>query len=352
MIEVEQKNGMHTVTPLFQIIMMLITSLVVTVIIYFTLQRFQAFESHKSTKSIPEQVVEFVSKKDSVPVIKSGIFVRDMSNFDSIHGKFSADLLVWFKFNPSLISPELVGKFVLERAEEKYRSDAIIKIAKPDEYFVQYYVRLNYAVPFNYVDFPVDDHRIDLVLTNYFLDSSKARFETNDKLIIFNTDIHIEGWHILSQKIAQAGYLENVVNLDHPEQTIYYPRVLFGFNLEREGIRQVLSTILPLLVIFFTALFTFTINPLDVDYYNVIALSIASIMALIAYRFVLEMASPATGYFTIADYIFLFFLIVTLIILFINALGTKISSRQKMLLSIALHGATIIVFALLFKPWL
>lgn len=346
-----QRTDSHTVNPWFQVVLMLITSLAVAIIIYFTLQRFQSFETHKSTTSLSEKAVLFVSQKAEVPVIESGVFVRDISNFDSVHGKFSADLLVWFHFNPSLISPELVGKFVLERAEEKNRSDAIVQVSTKDDYVVKYYVRLNYALPFNYVEFPVDDHRINFVLTNYFLDSSKARFETSEKFIILNPDIQIEGWKIL-QKSAQVGYLESPVSIDSPEKTIYYPRMVFGFDLERDGIRQVLSTVLPLLVIFFTALFTFAINPVDTDYYNVIALSVASVMALIAYRFVIETVSPATGYFTISDYIFLFFLILTLIILFINTLGTKISSYQKSVMTVLLHVATIVVFALLFRPWL
>lgn len=346
-----QRTDTHTVSPWFQIACMLVTSLVVTVIIYFTLQRFQSFETHKSTTSLSEKAVLFVSQKSSVPVIESGVFVRDISNFDSVHGRFSADLLVWFRFNPSLISPALVEKFVLERAEEKNRSDAIVQVSTKDEYVVKYYVRLNYSVPFNYVEFPVDDHRIDFVLTNYFLDSSRARFETNEKFIILNPDIQIEGWKIL-EKTAQVGYLENPITLDNPEKTIYYPRMVFGFDLERDGIRQVLSTVLPLLVIFFTALFTFAINPIGADYYNVIALSVASVMALVAYRFVIETVSPATGYFTISDYIFLFFLILTLIILFINTLGSKISSYQKSVTTVLLHAATIIVFVILFRPWL
>lgn len=334
----------HTVSIKFQLIFICITVVAVCMCINRNLGRFQTMEPPVMSK----EETHYAQSIDARDTITSGIFLRDIADLNISSGTFTANILVWFSFDPRYVDQDLVGKFTVERAEERFRSEPIVQKNNDGTIFVKYNLRLRCSTSFNYVDFPVDDHRIDFIITNYYLDASKNFYATSDKMITVSPDISIEGWHLVGST-AQAGYLSNILNPENQEHVINNPRVIFGFDVEREGIREILSTILPLLIIFFTALFTFTINPVGSDFYNVLSLSIASIMALIAYRFVIETASPHTGYFMLVDYIYLYFLIAMLGILFMNALGEIATSRTKKIAVVCLHMATIIVFVIVFN---
>ena len=335
----------NTVGPWFHIVCIAITSLSIAALIFINLHYFDAQEQMPRVDVVYNQ--DMVS---SIPTIKTGIFMRDISDFDVLKGKFNFNLVIWFSFDPTKISQDLVDQFTFEKAKEDFRSAPVIRLDTEHERIVEYTLRLSVSMPLNYRHFPVDDHSLNLVLGNYVISPETAMFVTDPRWIIVNPEIHVEGWRFMNTD-ARAGHMVHSINPYNEKQIFDHARVVFSLNFERSGVRHLFSIILPMLIIFFVTLFSFSINTRNSDYYNVVALSVGSVMALIAYRFVIETISPNTAYFTISDYMFMFFLCATFTVLFINALESSISASKKKIVTVVLHVLTILVCAYFFAPW-
>lgn len=335
----------QTVGPWFHAVCTAITSCIVVILVYINLQYFDAQEQIPQVETVPTLALN----KD-IPHIRTGIFIRDISEFDIIKDKFTFNVVVWFAFDPKKIAQELVSQFVFEKAKEEFRSDVVMRLNSEDERIIEYTLTLSTSMSLNYRHFPLDDHRLSLTLGNYVIPPTQGIFVTESDWIVMNPEIHVEGWKYVNKE-AVAGHFINSVNPNNSVQTFDHGRVVFSLDFERSGIRHMVSVILPMLIIFFVTLFSFSIRPAESDYYNVVSLSVASIMALIAYRFVIETVSPSTAYFTLSDYVFMFFLVATIGVLFINALGEDISRRQKQYITVLLHIFIILVFTYFLAPW-
>ena len=335
----------HTVNPWLQITLMVITSVILTVTIYYNLHMFDAREFMPRILQLSsEEKGRFASTAANV---ETGIYFYEFSEFDMIRGKFTVDLTLWFRYTPSEISLEQLEKFYFEKAEVKSRSPARTR-KKGDKVITEYDMRISFAFPLSFKFFPLDDHRLDFTLINYDLSPAQINVITSNKNIITSPEIHFEGWTVF-KKQAQTGYIEHAVDIAQSnEEKVMHPRIVFSIDFERAGVRQIASIFVPLIIIFFVTLFSFSIDPADSDFYNVIAMSSTSIFALIAYRFVIETISPPTGYFTLSDYMFIFFLLATSVILFINTLGRSISGRVRSIATMVLHLLTILLFVYLF----
>lgn len=340
---INQQRSDHTISPWFQAFFIGCTSLALAVMLYYNIQFFDAREPLPQLLPATSELYKNISPAP----VRAGIYIRDLPEFDMLHGKLTTDLVLWFKYKPSQVSPEQLANFVFERAEIKSQSKPIVTSIGPDEALATFELRLGFVMPLNFKDFPLDDHQLSLTIANYTADASAINLITDDSDIIINPEIQTEGW-FLFKKTATAGYTQDPISSKKGGTKTLHPRAIFSLDFERSGIRQVTTVFLPLLLIFLITLFSFSVEPQGSDFYNVIAMSTTSILALIAYRFVIETISPATGYFTLSDYMFIFFLLATTAILFINALGDRVSRDQKKLITVALHAATIAFFVYLF----
>jgi hypothetical protein len=115
------------------------------------------------------------------------------------------------------------------------------------------------------------------------------------------------GWMIID-KNATTGYEEARFedNSDHGQQKSY-PITVFSFDVERYGLRHLLTILLPLLLSFYIGLFSLSTSS------GGIRIGIISITAIVSYRFVIDRVSPSVGYFMISDYLFFLFLIAALV---------------------------------------
>ncbi len=97
---------------------------------------------------------------------------------------------------------------------------------------------------------------------------------------------------------------------------MYHPRVIFALDYTPTGLRQLVSIILPLLLIFSLTIFTFSMDP-EPYYRSILTLSSGAVTGLIAYKFVIENLSPKVGYFMLGDMLFFLFLTMTFVIFFL-----------------------------------
>lgn len=336
--EVKDLSGRHyRVSFRLQIFLIIITSIFSFAIFYRSVSTFKTQDVYPELISLtPQKVVRY----GGVPVpVMVGLYIRDFPDFDMVKGKFTIDLTVWFKFNPLLISLERIGNFTFEMAKTEYKSDPLTRIE--DKELVAYYdMRLNLNTHMHYATFPLDDHRLSIALAHYGLSPSDIMFTSSRNNLDVSPELSIAGWRYVDKRV-KTGYMSGLENKIGSEEDRLHPRVIFSLDYERAGVRHIISIFVPLLLIFFLSLLTFSINPFGKNASSIMSISASAITALIAYRFVIENMSPPTGDFMASDYIFFLFLISACLIFFINISSRHITKYYKTLVVIGLHTAII-----------
>lgn len=334
------KTGKYTVSPVVQIGGVVITSFLIMFFFYQSMGDVPIRDAYAPVTIItPQKLAEFGGSPAEVGV---GMFLRDFPRFDPVRADFVADLTVWFLFDPRLISIERMGDFSFERAAILNRSSPYVRVVG-NKVLVRYDMRVQQSVPFDYRDFPFDGHRLNLTLVNYFLSPSEVIFTSSRGDLVINPDLNILGWQCVERRVA-AGFGEEHFTIQTGKQDSFHPRVVFSFDFERVGSRHIVSIFIPLLLIFFIAMLTFSFDPTGFAASTILSLSATAITALIAYRFVIENMSPQVGYFMASDYIFLVFLIACCIVFFVNVFGEFLSGFYKTIATVFLHMLVILTF--------
>ena len=332
--------GKYTISPVVQLAGILTTSLLIMFFFYQSMGDVPIRDVYAPVTILtPQRLAEFGGLPAEVGV---GMFLRAFPRFDPIRGDFIADITLWFLFDPRLISIERISEFAFERAVIVNRSTPYVRVIR-NNVLVRYDLRVQQSVPFDYRDFPFDGHRLNLALVNYFLSPSEVIFTSSRGDLVINPDLDILGWQCVERRVT-AGFGEERLNIQESRQDSAYPRVVFAFDFERAGSRHIVSIFVPLLLIFFIALLTFSFDPLSAAMASILSLSATAVTALIAYRFVIENMSPQVGYFMVSDYVFLMFLIACCIIFFINVFGAFVSALYKTVAAVFLHLFIILTF--------
>lgn len=342
------KHTQYFVSLKLQLFLMLITLIALSFIFYFSYRGFKSSDDYPHVISLtPQKIFELGGPAKPITV---GIFVKNFSEFNVIKGEFLVDLNIRFKFNPDYFFLDQISKFTFQQADIKSKSEPLIRI-EGNEYVVSYDMRVLFRLPLNYNYFPLDDHRLSFIVDNDLIAPSDGFFVTSKNNIIVSPEVHVEGWDLRDTSV-HVGYFENRIQEGGEQKVLYHPRAVFLFDFYQDGIRYIFTIFLPLLMIFFTALMSFSVNPLAATFHTLVDMSGAALAALIGYRFVMETVSPVTGYFILSDYIFFYFLVAILFIFLVNMFGKVITGGIKSWIVIGLHITTVLVFFYFLAPWM
>jgi len=296
------------VTPRMQLLWIILVSLTVIIMGYYPIRQFFALEPYPTLFPVtPQKVKEWGG--DPVEV-KVGLHIRNFPVFDLVANKFIIDGILWFEFDPALISIDTVGKVSFEKGNLLAKSAPSTKIID-DKFFARYDIQLEFSIDLDYSHFPFDDHRISLVLVNRYVPPSEMIFKSYESYFLIDKSVRISGWE-LEGRTVKTGFSESKLEQMDPEKVILHPKAIFAIDLRRSGIRYILLIILPLFIIFFISLFTFAFDP-EKHITMILALATVSLTSLLSYRFVIERMTPQVGYFVFSDYIFTLLLALALL---------------------------------------
>lgn len=263
-----------------------------------------------------------------------GLFIDRFQVFDITNNNFIFSGYVWFKFLAGTVSTHNLEQFYFLQGDILERSAPEIQVI--DQYvLVTFHVKVKFLSLLNYKDFPFDGHRIRISISHNNLSPEEVIFQSAERDMTIKSDETQAGWHRIDQDI-NTGYLESAIDTYDKRNTQYHPAVTFSVDYERYGIRFILSIFLPLLLIFYVALFGFSL-----DEGSALRNAVGGVTGILGYRFVIDNLSPKVGYFMISDYIF--FLILTLtcftLILFIITVfrRTTITVAAKEIILVVLH---------------
>lgn len=274
--------------------------------------RLNTFHVREKTPNIsfitPNDLKKFGTFQTDVTV---GLYINQFENFNMVNNTFVFTGVLWFKFNPGTISIDVIEDFSFELGEILERAEADTQLID-DKLLVQYAVRVRFNSLLDYADFPLDDHRLYIVLTNRFLSPEEILFNSSQREFIVKPDVTTFGWKQVDRYVL-TGYRITELDEYDVKKTFYYPTVIFAIDYARYGARFSLSIFLPLLLIFYLTLFTFSLRSPRA----IFSLATGGVTATLAYRFVIENLSPSVGYFMVSDAIFLLLLVLDYVSLII-----------------------------------
>jgi len=287
------------VSPPFQIFSISLTSILIIILAYGPVRKFYSNEPAPQLFPVtPQKVKEWGGDPISVAV---GLHIRNFSDFDFVENKFILDAVLWFEFDPALISIDTINKFSFDKANLKKISEPYTKLIG-DNFFARYDIQLEFGMDLNYHFFPFDDHRMYITLINRFIGPNEVVFRSNVTNFTIAPAVRVSGWEI-ENKSVHKGYSQDYLDPHSNQKSVLYPKVVFSLDFRRSGVRYILLIILPLVIIFFMGLYSFAFDP-EKQAGMISGLAIGGITSLLSYRFVMERLTPQVGYFVLSDYIF------------------------------------------------
>ncbi len=281
-------------------------------------------------------------------VVKVGLTIVDFAEFNVTENKFKISGLISFIFDPKKISLDTIEKFSFLKGDIKYKSKPHVR-ACGDLMCAYYSIKVTFKTNLYYGFFPFEDHKIFLGLINDAVTPEEMLFDAVPEDFIIDTDVYVSGWSYLRHRV-RMGYGETILpGLENKK--IVYPELLFIIDFFHYSMRYIISIMLPLLIIFFIDLFSLCLDQ-RLNKSTLVQMSTGNIVALVAYRFVIESLSPKVGYPMIADYIFFLFLSISFAIFVINSIGPYLALWQKKAVSIGMQLIVIGVFTYLLEFWI
>jgi len=338
----EEKNNGSIVSPIFQIILIAINAIAISIAISIGLTSYRNTEKEPLLQTLtPAKVIAFGGLPQTVIV---GLNIQDFQTFDVINKKFVFNGTVWFLLNPGFISLKTLSKFEFAQGQILEKGEPKTEIID-NKLFVEFPIRVQFTSPLDFNYFPIDDHNIHIIFTHPQLSPEEMNLQSWQQYFTDLSDEKSLGWERIDTNVYN-GYSD--IQLDefdeNKEQLI--PTVVFELKYSRYGSRYIVSILLPLLLIFYLSLFS-----LSSTHRTAISLATGSVTAILAYRFVIENLSPNSGYFMLSDYIFFMFLMATVFVFFLVMLESfefHLPKTVKKLFVVGIHmfviGATYYFF--------
>jgi hypothetical protein len=339
-------NGKNTtssiVRPTTQMILICISLSIIAYTAYIKINQYNIYDPEKP---IIQVTPEIYAKLGATPeLVTVGLRINQFKKFNMITSKFEFNGIIWFEFNQYAVDLESLGKFVFEEGVIDYKSSPDVHI-KEDRIMVRYNISATVSSPFNYVHFPFDNHRLNIIVANYFVSPSTVIFQTTDPNFIVDQNPKEHGWQLFNKTVS-AGFEKSELDPHDPTKTAFYPLAIFSLDYTQYGIRYLLSIMLPLLLLFYLSLFSFS-RPSEEE----LDLSLGGVTGILGYRFVIESFSPNPGYFILADYLFFLFLGASAAIFIFNvfdkyvpALGRKRRFIALLLIHTIVAGSCVYLF--------
>jgi hypothetical protein len=323
------------VRPIIQVTLIIISLSIIWFCLYKRLNKFKTSDPKPPIIFVtPETYKNFGGFPDTV---KIGLYINQFREFNIVSNKFDFNGIIWFEFDPDVISLEILEKFVFKKGEIKQKSDPDTQLID-GKLLVRYNIRVAFSSPLNYAAFPLDNHTLNLTVINHFVSPSEILFSSSNREFIIKAKTESDGWTRVNQSVA-TGFEKSEIDPYDDRKTSYNPIAIFSIDYARYGIRYVLSIMMPLLLIFYLTLFSFSWGAS-----GGLSLAIGGVTATLGYRFVIENLSPKTGYFMLSDHIFFLFLTANAIAFFINLIdlyAKKLSWQEKYASLIGLHVTVI-----------
>ena len=323
----------------FQIFVTIISTLLLIIMFYIPQMGFNSSDPKIFIKPINPTI-----SAEKTINIKTGIFIKNFPIFDITDNNFVMNAIVWFEFNPHLVSLESIEKFSFEKGTILKCSVPEIKIIG-ENLFARYKVKIKFQSNLNYDLFPLEDHTISIALINTYLNPKELVLTSGNSDLLIDDKVFTGNWKQTDSEVYY-GYSISQIDKFNPQKTSSYPTVIFLIDFEKIGIKDSLIIFVPIYIALFLSIFSLLLTIENTK--GILSLSVGSISALIFDLFILEKLTPNVSYFTLSDTIFTTLLVVVFIILLFNIFLIKVISQKKNIPQLVILRNYIFILLLLF----
>ena len=335
----------NATTVYFQLICIAITSIAIGLIFLKTLGTFRsADEKPQIFPLLPKDIVAFGGTPTTVKV---GLGISSFSVFNILANEFEYAGTLWFEFDPNLTSLNSVRQFSFEKSEVVSLSEPTTKIIG-DKLFASYDIRMKKKENLNYSFFPFSSHTFNVVI-DHRTSPGELVFEAALSDLVISAGAIPSGWAV-TDKSVYTGFSATEFSSINQKKALYHSRVIFSLDFALKSLRNLLTILLPLILMFFISMFSFSMDP-TIYYRSIIALSTGTLTAMLAYRFVIENLAPKVGYFMISDAFFFLFFSACCVIFLINTKTLELSRHAKYIFTVLIHLGIILGMFILLHWW-
>ncbi|KUO42035.1 MAG: hypothetical protein APZ16_03585 [Candidatus Hadarchaeum yellowstonense] len=242
--------------------------------------------------------------------VKVGVWINSIEKVDTPAQTFSVDFYLWFKYHD--IKPDI------EFLRGTPRMDLVTEEERPTENYIEYRVRGAYVQPFDFRDFPLDEHFLSISLEDKNHDITELVFEPDLEESGIDPSLSVAGWDVKDFRIYVSEHA-------YPDET--YSQLTFGLTVYRSKISAVLKNFLPIIIITLISLLTFAIS--IKNFGQRVGICVSTLMSAVAYHIAALSGLPALGYLTLFDRIMLVVYTVFLYNLLVSVQGMRLVEAGK-----------------------
>ena len=330
----------------FQSITLIVLTLGIFLLVSLQLKKFCAIDAQPPLIPItPKTMSSFAQKPAPVTV---GITITDFPEFKVASNTFVMRGIIWFRFDPSLISLSTVEQFSFVKGTLDYRSPALTQL-DGDMVIARYDIKATFRTDLYYGFFPFEDHTLYFMLTNATVSPDEMLFDSSYADVLVDNP-SVNGWTFDDHRVT-VGYQRIPFGGTLSKKAITHPVVLVALDFFQDSIRYIFTIFLPLLIIFYITMFSFCFDQVE-EHSTLVSLTTANIAALVTYRFIIETMTPPVGYPTIADHLYFLFLTITFLTFLINSVGPYLTIFQKKIVSITIQVLVFLAILYLLFFWI
>jgi hypothetical protein len=327
--------------PHAQIFMALITAFILFAGAYYRMKHLDINDPIPALQSIKP------TEAQQAPIV-TGLLIRNFLDFDVLKNNFVTDAYVWFEFDEKQVKLQDIDDFSFSKATIDYKSKPYI--TKNNHLTTAgYNIRLKFPSNLNHRHFPIDNHRLYLILTNFSLSAHQVLFEASPNTFQVSPSLYTAGWKHTDHAVTNGVWHAQLDKSTDTKQ-LNLPRTIFSIDFTNNSFKRFILITLPLFFILFLSLFTLSLDTLS---HQATMVSIPAVMltALISYNFVIDSISPKVTYFTLSDMLFNLFLILNFMIFLVNTLLPHLLAKYRGLFVLIVYSTLLIFWNILLYWW-
>ncbi|MBY0110102.1 MAG: hypothetical protein K2X90_03265 [Candidatus Babeliaceae bacterium] len=236
------------VSAVFQTCAFIIASFCLILIFY------KPFISFKSYDTVPRALPYDNLSGTSTPIYISFI-IHNFVESEIIKNNISIDATISFAYDPKKVSHEQIGQFGFdeastEKCQVSYHTYENLEIATYD-------IQVKSKMDFNFKTYPLDDHRFWFCLKNSALPPEQYHFAILPHSFTLGERMTIN--NCMAENInAHVGFVSREAKLPDGTHEMHSSRAIFSVDCNPVDMRHFLSIFLPMYLIFFLTLFSFS----------------------------------------------------------------------------------------------
>lgn len=247
--------------------------------------------------------------------VNVGLHINNFPIFSFNSNEFTMDAFVWFKYPVGTESLSTIEKFDFQNGKIIHKSKPIIKLID-DDVVVGYQIIVEFKAYLDYKNFPLGDHRLNIILDNRTVTPNELVFTCELNNFVLSDDILVSSW-IPTKKIVQSGYVKSALKENDSTMQISYPCVVFTIDFNNNTIRNLMTLYFPMFVVFFICLFSLMIDLKE--YLTRLTIISTAMPILVLFRTVIVQLSPTIGGLTKVDFCYFLLVFSSLLILLFQA---------------------------------